>query len=72
MITEAKTNGTQQKPDETNKLINTYKTIYSNPFYIILATYVEVLPIGLIVSLICALILKRKSNTGSMATAIAS
>lgn len=72
MITEAKADGTQQKLDETNKLIKTYKTIYSNPFYIILATYVEVLPIGLIVSLICALILKRKSNTGSLATAIAS
>jgi hypothetical protein len=72
MVNEAKATGTAEKLDETNKMIKTYKSIYSNPFLIILATYVEVLPIGLIVSLICALILKRKSNTGGMAPAIAS
>jgi ABC-type sugar transport system permease subunit len=73
LITEAKTAGENQaKLEKTNELVDTYKKIYSNPFYVVLATYVEVLPIGLIVSLICALILKRKSKTGRLATAIAS
>jgi hypothetical protein len=71
MVNEVK-GADQQKIDKTNELVNTYKTIYKNPILVVLATYVEVLPIGLIVSLICALILKRKSNTGRMATAIAS
>jgi hypothetical protein len=73
LITEVKESGANQlKLDKTNDLIGTYKKIYSNPFYVVLATYAEVIPIGLIVSLICALILKRKSNTGSMAPALAS
>lgn len=73
LITEAKAAGDNQvKMEKTNELVDTYKKIYSNPFYVVLATYVEVLPIGLIVSLICALILKRKSKTGRLATAIAS
>lgn len=73
LITEAKAGGGNQlKMEKTNELVDTYKKIYSNPFYVVLATYVEVLPIGLIVSLICALILKRKSKTGRLATAIAS
>ncbi|OQP57566.1 DUF4199 domain-containing protein [Niastella populi] len=73
LITEAKGAGDNQvKMEKTNELVDTYKKIYSNPFYVVLATYVEVLPIGLIVSLICALILKRKSKTGRLATAMAS
>jgi hypothetical protein len=73
LITEAKATGANQvKMEKTNELVDTYKKIYSNPFYVVLATFVEVLPIGVIVSLICALILKRKSNTGRLATAMAS
>lgn len=37
-----------------------YKGMYSNPFGVILLTYMEILPVGLIVSLISALILKQK------------
>lgn len=37
-----------------------FKELYKNPLFIVITTYIEVLPIGLIVALISALILKRK------------
>jgi pheromone shutdown protein TraB len=42
-----------------------FNEMYKNPFFVILITYSEVLPIGLIVALISALILKRKQKTQS-------
>ncbi|MBA2746810.1 MAG: DUF4199 domain-containing protein [Flavisolibacter sp.] len=39
-----------------------YKKMYENPLFVVLITYSEVLPVGIIVSLISALILKRKTK----------
>ncbi len=43
-----------------------YKEMYKNPLFVVLFTYAEVLPIGLIISLICAFILKRKTMPGAV------
>lgn len=42
--------------------INESAKLYDTPIGVILLTYMEILPVGLLVSLICALILKRKSE----------
>lgn len=49
-------------PSKTAEMAN-FKEMYKNPFFVILITYSEVLPIGLVIALISALILKRKQST---------
>jgi hypothetical protein len=46
--------------------INGMKEMYRNPLFVILMTYVEVLPVGLIISLLAALILKRRAPRGEV------
>ncbi len=51
------------KPEElqtVTKQAKEYKDMYKNPFMFTFMTYMEILPVGLIVALITALILKRK------------
>lgn len=63
MIVEAKRNGaTAAELAATKSEMAGYKEMYKNPFYVILLTYSEILPLGLLISLISALILKRKTE----------
>jgi hypothetical protein len=43
-----------------------FSEMYKNPFFNAMITYTEILPVGLIVSLISASILKRKKKTETM------
>ena len=61
IIKQAKAEGASQA--ELNKQITEmadYKEMYKSPVGVILITYTEILPVGLVVTLISALILKRK------------
>jgi hypothetical protein len=49
-----------EKLETTTKILDIYRWAFKNPFTIALATYLEVFPIGFIVALFSALVLKRK------------
>ncbi|MFI5453017.1 DUF4199 domain-containing protein [Pedobacter sp. UC225_61] len=61
-IAQAKADGST--PAELNKTIeemSSYKEMYKSPILVILLTYMEILPIGIIISILSALILKGKT-----------
>jgi len=47
--------------DKQTKEMANFAKMYKNPFFNAMMTYVEILPVGLIVTLISSLILKRKT-----------
>lgn len=60
-LNKLKTDGaTAEELSKELKLMNTYKEAYKNPLFIILLTYLEILPVGLVIALLSALILKKK------------
>lgn len=62
MIDELKASGASQTEiDKQTKEMANFAVMYKNPFFNAMMTYVEILPVGLIVTLISSLILKRKT-----------
>jgi hypothetical protein len=63
MIEKAKAAGASAAEIEnTMKEMAGYKEMYKNPLFVILFTYLEILPVGLLITVISALILKRKQK----------
>lgn len=60
VINQGKAKGLSEAQIARNSMLDFTRSMYKNPFGVILLTYLEVIPIGLVVALICALILKRK------------
>jgi hypothetical protein len=71
VINEAKASGlTKGELDKKTAQMNSFKEMYKNPIFVVLLTYMEILPIGVVISLISALFLKRKQPpAGKLATA---
>ena len=63
MLDELKASGASQvEIDKQTKEMAGFATMYKNPFFNAMMTYVEILPVGFIVTLVSSLILKRKSQ----------
>ena len=61
-LDELKTSGASQlEIDKQTKEMANFARMYKNPFFNAMMTYVEILPVGLVVTLISSLILKRKA-----------
>ena len=64
-ISRAKAEGlSTAEISKTTAQMEEYIAMYKNPLFVVLLTYMEILPVGLIVSLVAALIIKRKEKQG--------
>jgi amino acid transporter len=62
-----KDGATDQEITKQTTMIAENAEMYKNPLFFALFTYMEILPVGLVVSLISALILKRKEHKPNIA-----
>jgi len=70
VLNQTKAEGASQLDlDKKAAEMASFKEMYKNPLMVVLFTYSEILPVGLIVTLISALLLKRK-NTNRIQTAL--
>lgn len=66
-LAELKANGASQvEIDKQTKEMADFAIMYKNPLFNALMTYMEILPVGLVVTLISSLILKRKVSKNSL------
>lgn len=64
MLDELKASGASQAEiDAQTKEMAEFGVMYQNPFFNAMMTYMEILPVGLLVTLISSFILKRKTIT---------
>jgi amino acid transporter len=62
MLDKLKASGASQiEIDKQTKEMASFVRMFKNPFYNAMMTYIEILPVGLIVTLISSLILKRRA-----------
>ncbi len=62
MLDKLKASGESQiEIDKQTKEMANFVRMFKNPFFNAMMTYIEILPVGLIVTLISSLILKRKT-----------
>ena len=62
MLGKMKAGGVSQlEIEKKTKEMANFAIMYKNPFYNAMITYMEILPVGLVVTLISSLILKRKT-----------
>ena len=67
IIREMKASGATQAQIQQQMIANKSNgEMYRNPLFNAMYTYIEILPVGLIMSLLAAVILKRKSNPDNM------
>jgi hypothetical protein len=69
IIKQSAASATAAQLAETKAEMENYKRLYRSPFYFTAMTYVEILPVGMLVSVICAFILKSKKRPAEVAVA---
>lgn len=63
MLKAARASGTPAEIQEKTAEMAKYKELYKSPFFFTLMTYAEIIPVGLLVSLITALLLKKGNKS---------
>lgn len=72
MIAEARADGaTEQEIATRQEQAQRWSELYRNPLINVAITLLEILPVGLVVTAVCAAILRRRTAPGGLATALA-
>ena len=70
-VKEVKSSGASEAEiAKTVSEMSMYKEWYKNPFLFVMFTYAEILPVGLAITLVSALILKRKTKDADAAAVV--